>query len=313
MSAGHSIRYWSTRAVSPAMRVDYWMSVLQTSLWPVTEWTQLPNGFGVDLQESPLGCLSSMLEHISAHVAHRSRRDVERSEEPSYHLFANFKPWSFEHRGRRGSLASGDLVLMAEGEHTTYAPDGFNGVILKCPASWVLSWLPDPEVLVGRRIARESRWGRVLSPMVSQLTPALAAAPPLPQGVLVDQLGAMLTLVAGQTELDATTGLSGKILDSIRERCAEPELSAADLATTLNVSPRTVHRVLGAEQRTFASELLNARIGVALQLLSSRSTAQLTMAEIARRAGFMTAAHFARVIRRRTGHTPAEVRRHFQS
>jgi AraC-like DNA-binding protein len=313
MSVEQSIRYWSTQAVSPAMRIDYWMSVLRTSLWPVTEWTELPRIFSVELQEAPLGCLSSMTEDISAHIAHRTRTDVDRSQDRSYHLFANFEPWAFDHYGRHGSLESGDLVLLAEGEHTTCAPTGFKGVILKCPADWMQSWLPDPEVLVGRRIAKDSRWGRVLSPMVSQLTPEVAAAPPLPHSVLVDQLGAVLGLIAGEAEASAAPEMLRRIQECIRERCTEPQLSAADVAASVTIPPQALHRILAGRKLTFASQLLDARVEVALQMLGSPSFRQLTMAEIALRAGFVSAAYFSRVVRKRTGHTPLELRRHARS
>jgi AraC-like DNA-binding protein len=43
-------------------------------------------------------------------------------------------------------------------------------------------------------------------------------------------------------------------------------------------------------------------------MLTSPLFNRVTTAEIGRRAGFVSASHFARVIRRRTGRTPLELR-----
>jgi len=110
---------------------------------------------------------------------------------------------------------------------------------------------------------------------------------------LVDQVGALLALIAGEAEARAIPHLLDRIRDCVRDRCAEPRLTAADVAASRNVPPRILHRALAAKKLTFASLLLDARIGGALQMLTSPSFTQLAPGEIARRAGFLSASHFA--------------------
>jgi AraC-like DNA-binding protein len=66
---------------------------------------------------------------------------------------------------------------------------------------------------------------------------------------------------------------------------------------------------LAARDLMFASQLLDAPAGLALQMLASHSFDRLTIAEIGREAGFLSTSHFSRVVRKRTGHTPLGVRR----
>jgi AraC-like DNA-binding protein len=205
------------------------------------------------------------------------------------------------------------LVLLGQGEHdSNMAETGFQSNILKMPAHWVESWLPDPHFLVGRRIPRDSRWGRVLYPMVRQLTPEVVAAPPLPHQVLVDQLGATLALITSEAEGQSAPDMFKKIQGCIRERCVEPQLTAADVAASLNLAPRLLHKSLAVNNATFVSELVDARISVALKMLTSSSSIQLAISDIARQAGFISPAYFTRALRRRTGHTPIELRRQIQ-
>jgi AraC-like DNA-binding protein len=308
VSAGESIQSFSTQAVPRGMRLEYWLNVLGESLWPVTEWI-VPGDFNVELREAPLGCLSLMSETIGPSAAHRTARDVENSRDRCYLLFANQSSWVMSHRGRLERTAPGDAVLVdSQGELLTSASSGFQGCIIKLPVDWIRSWLPDPELLVGRRIPWDSKWGPTFLPMVSQLTPELAAAPPLPQGVLVDQLGAMLALIVGDVETRTQSELVAKIRDCIRQRCSEPQLTAPDIAASLDVPPRVLHRVLATSDLTFASELLDARIRLARQMLVSPSLIDMPIIEIAHQTGFLSAAHFARATRKRTGHTPQELR-----
>jgi AraC-like DNA-binding protein len=309
MAPESPIQRFSTDTVPPGMRFDYWMSILRQSLWPVSDWT-IPRDFNVELREAALGCLSSMWETIGPSNAHRTRRDVDNSGDRCYLLFANRSPWSVSHRGLSERYAAGDVVLVdSQGELVTSAPSGFTGTIVKLPVAWVHTWLPDPSQLVGRRISRDSRWGRALSPMVAQLTPELAAAPPLPPGILVDQLGAILALVAADADEQLAPDLLRTIRDRVRQRCSEPYLTGDEVARSLNLPPQILHRALAAQNTTFASLLLRARTDLARRMSNSRASRQLTAAEIGRLAGFTNASYFGRVWRKRTGRSPLQGRR----
>jgi AraC-like DNA-binding protein len=283
---------------------------MRESIWPVSEWNGIARDFSVDLQEAQLGCLTSVFE-VTRGLPHsrRTRSDVDNSSESCYCLIMADQTHDWAHNGHSERVHPGDLLLLGQGEQdSNMAEGGFQANVLKMPAHWLESWLPDPHFLVGQRIPRDSRWGRVLSPMVRQLTPEVVAAPPLPHQVLVDQVGATLALIAGEAEGQRTADLLGKIQDCIRARCAEPQLTATDVAASLNLAPRLLHKSLAANNLTFMSELIDARISVALKMLTSSSFTQLAINDIARQAGFMSPAYFTRALRRRTGHTPMELR-----
>jgi AraC family transcriptional activator of tynA and feaB len=308
-TADNAIRSWSSEAVPSANRMDCWMHIVGNSLWPVTDFRDMSADFSVQLEEASLGCITATHERISAHCARRTARDVERTAERSYLLFNSLKsPWGIAHNGHSQQLRQGDIVLVGEGEHEADVHSGFDGVILKCPAHWVHSWLPDPELLIGRPIFRDSKWGRVLSPIIGQFTPSFAAAAPLPHVVLTDHLGAVLAMIAGDNESRVVPELVHKILDCLQQRLSEPTLTAEDIAASLNLSLPTLHYALRANRGTFASHLHDARIKVALEMLSSRQLWHLTPQEIARSTGFATYPYFARAVRKRTGHLPADFR-----
>src|SRR6267142_4449024 len=169
-------------------------------------------------------------------------------------------------------------------------------------------------VLNGRRIS-DSQWGRVLTSYMAQLSPEFVAQAPLPQAVLIDQLGALLALTASErsgsraVSTPAVRSVRDHVCDHIRQRCADTSLQAAHIASSLNISTRTLHRALGACGDTFGAMLIQARVDLAVRMLQSPLFDRVTTAEIGRRAGFSDASHFVKTLRRRTGQTPLRMRR----
>ena len=276
------------------------MDVLSDSMWRVTDWNGTPRDFNVELSFAKLGNLVALSESNSAHHSRRTRSDVDNSEERSFHLFVTAGPaWGFRHRGAAGRLNTGDVLILAEGEHETICPDGFHGVIVKCPENWMRTWLPDPDMIAGQAITRDSRWGQVLSPILTQMTPELAVATPLPHQVLVDQLGAILALLTHDAATRAMPDLVERARKCLRERCHDAELTGNDVAESLNVPPRVLHRALTTAGTTLAAELRSARVEAAYSLLSCRSERQMTITAIAHACGFSSATHLKRVLRDR--------------
>ena len=292
---------FSTDDVPVSSRFDCYMDVLQRSLWRVTDWDSLPAEFHINMRAEKLGCLTAVTQDICAHHSHRTRQDIEQSAERSYHIFVSTaQPWAFSHRGRNELLEVGDVVVIGEGEHETYAPRGFGGTIVKCPEHWVKTWLPQPELITGRRICGGSTWGSALSTALRQLTPEFITSAPLPHALMADQVGALLSLLAAADEASAQHESIARIRDLIRQRCAERALTARDIALALNVPVQAVHRALTDGKTTFAFELMGARVQVALPLLEVPGN-RCDMEAVARNAGFSSSSHLARAVRRTTG------------
>ena len=166
-----------------------------------------------------------------------------------------------------------------------------------------------------KRRLGDSQWGRVLASYFAQLSPEFVVHAPLPQAVLIDQLGALLALTASElsgsraVSTPAERSVRDHVYDHIRQRCADTSLQAADIASSLNISRRTLHRALGACGDTFGAMLIQARVDLAVRMLQSPLFDRVTTAEIGRRAGFSDASHFVKALRRRTGQTPLQMRR----
>jgi len=95
-------------------------------------------------------------------------------------------------------------------------------------------------------------------------------------------------------------------------RLGDPGLSPQAVARSGYVSVRQLHRLFAAEGLTFSRWVREQRLRRCRDDLADQRLSHLTVAEIAARWGFRSAAHFTRAFRARYGITPADHRRAFR-
>ena len=93
------------------------------------------------------------------------------------------------------------------------------------------------------------------------------------------------------------------------DRCKVHEMQGflAEIAATVNVSERTLRRRLLAADLSYAALLDQERMRRALELLSAGES---PMARVADASGFSDTRSLRRAIKRWTGQTPSQLRRH---
>jgi AraC-like DNA-binding protein len=306
----------STSDVPPADRLSYASSILSSALAPSALSTSTPATYELDLAALELPSLSIVAQRGSPQRAVRTRSEIRRTSQRFFYLVLVLGgSWHVTHVTRT-RFGPGDLIFYdSRCPLDTDLLDPWSAFNLQLSEQFVRRWVPRPAVLGGRRLARDSHWGRVLASFIAQLSPDFVIRAPLPQAVLIDQLGALLALTAAElsegrvASTPAERSVRDQVHDHIVQRCPDTSLQVADLATSLAMSKRTVHRALAACGDTFGAMLIDARVDLAVRMLQSPLFDQVTTAEIGRRAGFSDASHFVKALRRRTGLTPVQMRR----
>jgi AraC-like DNA-binding protein len=319
-----AIHRWSTDAVPPAQRLDYWVGAVCEGFLEMDVTTPVAGGFGATLESAPLGPLVVNRVRGSAQDVYRTRHAIAHSRHNYFYLLCKTdSAWVTVQDGRSARLLPGDAVLVDSRRlyefHLLQSADTLS---LELPTAWVDQWIPDAGDQVARRIDGQAGWGGVLCGFLRQLSPEVAAKPPLPAGLLSDQLGSLLALatgtaggVAGKTPEKGRTAMRRRVLDATRERHAEPGLTAASVARGLGISERSLHRCLaegdggGGGATTFATALAGFRMAVARRMLDDARFDRLGIAEIGFRVGLADASHFIRQCRAHLGATPGQLRR----
>ena len=315
-----AVHTWSTDAVPPSQRLDYWIGAVCEGFLEMDVTSRLGGSFGATLESAPLGAIGVNRVRGSAQDVYRTRRAIAHSRSNYYYLLCKTdSPWVAVQDGRSARMLPGDVVLVDSRRcyefHLLQSADTLS---YELPKAGVESWHPDAGGQVARRIDGQSGWGRVLSGFAQQLSPESVLAPPLPAALLADQLGGLLALAAGTAGdtggpaapgESARAALRRRVLDATRERHAEPGLTAGCVARGLGISERSLHRSLGEGATTFAAALVGYRMQAARRMLGDPRFDRLGVAEIGFRVGFTDASHFVRQCRRHLGLTPGALRR----
>ncbi|MFM9921461.1 helix-turn-helix domain-containing protein [Variovorax sp. H27-G14] len=330
----HTIQRWSTDAVPPAQRLDYWVGAVCEGFLEMDVTSGAGGSFGATLESAPLGPLVVNQVRGSAQDVYRTGRAIAHSRHNYYYLLCKTDAaWSMAQDERCARLLPGDVVLVdSRRRYEFHFLPSADTLSLELPTAWLDAWLPDAGNQVARRIDGQAGWGGVLSGFVRQLTPQVAARPPLPAELLSDQLGSLLALAFGAVQEQggqggqggqgerAAQGTSGatsearaalrrRVLDATRDLHAEPGLTAASVARGLGLSERSLHRCLGESGTTFATALAGFRMQAARRMLADARFDRLSIAQIGCRVGLADASHFVRQCRKHLGATPGELRR----
>jgi AraC-like DNA-binding protein len=315
MSSPPTVVRWSTADVPEPQRFEYYMNALWSALTPMQVASEAPRSFRSDMAVAELGLVSIVAQSGSAHRCFAETRDLARSAERTHHLIINTVSARTRHQRGRTHLAAGDAVLADTGfGFDIDIPSSYEVVNIKFSKEWLRQWMPSPTVLLGRRIPARSGWARALTAFASQLSPQFVVDSPLPATVIVDQIGALLALTANVMTGWAApakrrdTTLRDRVKDCIVQRCAEPTLTALDVAAAINIPTRSLHRNLASFHEAFGAALIKARSALATRMLEPPLLRRLTIAEIGQRTGFADPSHFARVLRARTGFSPLQMR-----
>ncbi|NDZ17513.1 AraC family transcriptional regulator [Variovorax sp. WS11] len=306
---------WSTESLPRSQRLDAYAETLAKSLITVTTRSPDKNSFQCEMSSADLGTLKVTTITGSTKDSFRTRRDIAQSGGRVYHLAVGVGSWKFVHKAGVADLAPGDLVLIdTRFEYSSHLPEGFSTRTITLPVDWLHTWIPDPAALIGQCISGQSVWGSVLSSYIASLAPETAVNPPLPASLMIDQVGALLAMAASEIPACAPKAITGqaemrrRIVDCIRQRSTDLPLTAADVAASLDLSARTLHRILALGGESFGAILLDARLEVAARMLRAMQFNHLTVAEIGRRAGFLDSSHFSRTCLARYGRTPGKLR-----
>ena len=314
-----AIHTWSTDAVPPPQRLDYWIGAVCEGFLEMDVRSPQTGGFGASLESAPLGPLHVNRVRGSAQDVYRTRRAIAHSRQNYYYLLCKAdSPWVAVQEERSARLLPGDAVLVDSRRcYAFHLQQSADTVSIELPTAWVESWLPDAGDHVARRIDGHSGWGAALSSFARALSPEVALRPPLPAALLADQLGGLLALALGPgvavPEPCGRAALRQRVRDATRERHAEPGLTAAAVAQGLGISERSLHRCLaqageGEGATTFANALAACRMQVAQRMLADARFDRLSVAQIGLRVGLADASHFVRLCRRHLGGTPGALR-----
>ena len=308
-----AVKQWSTDAVGPQHRLDYWVGAICEAFLEMDCSSRQARAFDGSLLSVACDAIAFNQVRATTQDVYRTPAAIARGRQHPFYLITQLRSsWHVRQGGHLAQLRPGDAVLVDSARaYELHFPEAVNCLSVQLPRAWAGRWLSQLESPQPRLVARDRGWGRALSALCLQMGDEPHLVQAYPAGLLADQVGAMLAaaLEPAPPLAQGEAGLAASATALLRQRLGEPGLVASDIAQALGVSVRSLHRCFAGQHATFAGTLRALRMARAAELLAQPRLALLAVGEIGRRVGYTDASHFVREFQRVQGVTPARWRR----
>ncbi|MEU0672162.1 helix-turn-helix domain-containing protein [Streptomyces sp. NPDC006172] len=194
-------------------------------------------------------------------------------------------------------------------------PERFRATVFLVPSD-LLGLTPlDVRRLTRTPVARASRLGALLSPLLSDLArTASKARPPVGEMLAWNAVNLVATLAAEQLGAgapDAPDGqppVLGRIMEYVELHLPEIGLTPESIARAHHISVRYLHKLFQDEGTSVGRWILRRRLEECRRDLRRHGRGSRTIAAVAGRWGFTSATHFSRVFRTAYGMSPSQWR-----
>lgn len=195
-------------------------------------------------------------------------------------------------------------------------PERFRATVFLVPGDLLGLSDTETERIVRTPVARASRLGTLLSPLLSDLARAAAGARPRIGGMLAWNAVNLLSTLATEQLGGRTPNPAGgapspvltRVLEYVELHLTDPDLSPEVIARAHHVSVRYLHKLFKDEGTTVGRWILRRRLDECRRDLMRHGRGSRTIAAVAARWGFLSAPHFSRVFRAAYGMSPREWR-----
>jgi len=303
---------WSTADVEPRRALAYWIETICRSFLEIDIESSTREGFRARLDQREFGPAMLNILEADEQTVRRTRAHIAHSSfDTLFLLQLRSGQAHLRQYGRESQLEIGDCVLIdcSESYDIDCSPTT-RSVALRFQHDWLRNWIPRPESICGRRFASTAGWGAALSAALANLDAGGADELALPEGVVAENIAVLLALAAGPNAeaIRRSDKLLQRILNTIRDRCHEWDLTPGAVAETHRISKRYLHYLFAQANTTFGSELMRLRLEGARRLLSDKRFGAVSVGEVAARCGFVEPSHFARRFRKAFGQGPMQYR-----
>jgi AraC family transcriptional activator of tynA and feaB len=302
---------WSTLHIEAPRRLAFWREATAQAFLSMTPRLGRLGDFQAVMTHRGLGGIALNEVRAPAHGMARTAQDVARGDGP--YLFVNLYAAGgarVRQRGGEAEARPGELLVFDSEAFELEQPQDMALLSLAIPRAQLQSagWPPQPMRATGSASAR------LLAAQMRELAAWPHDLGDHEAGCVADLLcGGVRAVLAqhggsGERSAGHTPALRAAVRRLIEQHHADPAFGAAEAAAELGIALRTLHAWMAREGASFGARLMQHRLERAHAMLCV-APAHVTVAEVAARCGFVSAAHFARRFRAHYGIAPTQLRR----
>ena len=301
---------WSTQDVDQRSALAYWVETVCDRFLELDIQASARQRFSARLDQVQLGPSTLSFLDADSQRVRRTAARIARTRYPGFILLQlRAGQLALRQHGQEVQLRSGECVLINGSEpYDVECPQATSAAALQMPEEWLKHWLPRPQDCTARSICGND-WGAALCAAVGSLRRETCGQLALPPAMVGEQIAALLALAVGGRPSGGSHDLLPGLIQTLRDRLDEVDLSPLSVAAAHGISKRTLHYAFAAAQTTFADRLMQLRLSRAREMLCDPGMVELPIEDVAARCGFADPSHFARRFRQQFGQPPLQFRR----
>jgi AraC-like DNA-binding protein len=310
------MRVFSTAGLPAARRIELWEGHNTAALIGLNCHTAVPleaTEVNVELGRIHLARVTG-----SPHVVERTAEVIRRSPADAVAVYVTLRgdAWFRHDDGTRDLRPGQVLICDADRPFARGFARGLEELAIKVPRAALLArtgLARTGRAATGRTSLRfpvVATFARGNDPYARVLARLVDRAARTERPVAADEgtvLDLVATLAAGRNA-DRTAALRAAARCFIEDHLADPGLGAARVAAATGISERHLSRVFAADGTTLPRHVLSRRLQLAYAMLADPAPGR-TVADVAARCGFTSAAYFSHAFRARFGLRAGDVRR----
>ncbi|MFD8380811.1 helix-turn-helix domain-containing protein [Streptomyces sp. NPDC059679] len=308
--------FHTTESLPVPRRRSYWREALSQTFGAV-DMTVPDEVYSGTIRTAPLGRLQAVTVDGDCLSALRTRRLVTQGREDEYVVVKLLDRGvaRLEQDGREAVLGPGEIFVydMARPVRLNL-PQSFRTKSLVIPRDVLGLSESDMTHVTASPLGPDTPLGGLLSPFLAGLVDGAGTYSPRTSERMarnvVDLLGVLAGEVLGRSHVDTPGGnraLLLRIQAFIDRHLADPDLTPQAIARAHRISLRYLHKLFESEDVTVGRWIQRRRLEECRRDLAHRANGT-TIAAVAHRWGFSSAAHFSRAFRATYGMAPREWR-----
>lgn len=311
----YALLQWRSEVAPVRERVASWQDLLTRKLLPAEVQPLHDNPFRVDVQLRALPGLIFSWGAVDA--SHYSRtRSIASDEDDDFVILANLDgEFVSTQNGHDVMLGAGDACLMAcIDPGVFYRPKLGRVVCIRIPSESLAALVPDLHDKTRKIIPRDSEALQLLTSYIGVLGGTQTLSTPELRASIVTHIHNLAALVLQPTKDNCARiehhGLRAARLRAVKsyilKNLSRGDLSVAEVAAHIRLTPRSVQMLLEDEGTTFSEFTLQMRLARIYAALAEQR--HRSIGDIALESGFGDISYFNRAFRKRYGASPTEIR-----
>jgi AraC family transcriptional activator of tynA and feaB len=303
------VRSWSTEEVEPRRALSYWVDTVCDRFLALDIETPLGEQFSARLEQVEVGATTANFIHAERQRVHRTHTRIAHSD-PAVFVLLQLRHGHvrFRQNDHEAVVRPGECVFIDGTQpYELECPLRTSALALRMPDQWLKQWVGSPERFPAH-LFTGGGWSFSLNAALARLELS-ASDELLSRGAAAEHIAELLALALERdSPVAPSPSLFRDLARTLRHRLDDPDLSPRAVAAEHGISKRSLHYAFAAVGTTFGEQLMTLRMERARQMLSDERFADLPVAEIAARCGFLDPSHFARRFRQQFGVAPLQFR-----